>query len=231
MSSVNNIILILYIAIFAFKKLLQFSWKYGNYEYEIKAYDHLWMQYFFKSDHERCKFYHKRAEEGKCEKKDSYIRYLNEANLHKKEREQIFNYGKLKMHDYDEGIQRLATDVKFCDAILQHSQNLEWKKNMIFNHKTSEYLMTPKQSNDIFPGLSLFDFSQQAGIQVLIRLDTPINKIRKIEAPSPTLATKLRNRKAKLDHIPEAKFQMMDSGSTSNELGQNGGNSRYFKDL
>ena len=29
------------IAIFAFKKLLQFSWKYENYEYEIKAYDYL----------------------------------------------------------------------------------------------------------------------------------------------------------------------------------------------
>jgi len=55
--------------IFAFKKLLQFSWKYENYEYEIKAYDNLWMQYYFKSDIERCRFYHNRAAMGKCEEK------------------------------------------------------------------------------------------------------------------------------------------------------------------
>jgi len=41
MTSVNYLKITLNIAIFAFKKLLQFSWKYENYEYEIKAYDYL----------------------------------------------------------------------------------------------------------------------------------------------------------------------------------------------
>ena len=174
-------------------------------------------------------FITKELKEVNVRNKDSYIRYLNEANLHKKEREQIFNFGKLKMHNFDEGIKRLATDAKFCDAILYHSNNLESGENMIFNHRTNEYLMTPKHQNDIFPRLSLFDFSQQPGIQVLIRLDTPVSKIRKIEAPSPTLASKLRNRKVKLDNVPETKFQKIDSGSAPNELGQHNGNTRYFR--
>jgi len=56
-------------AIFAFKKLLQYSWKYDNYKYEVKSYERLCMQYFFKSDPEKCQFYHKRAGEGKYEEK------------------------------------------------------------------------------------------------------------------------------------------------------------------
>jgi len=82
------------------------------------------------------------------------------------------------MCNYDEGIQRLATDVKFCQAILQHSQELEREENLEFNHRTNEYVFKPKLPNDEFPKLSLFDFSQQSGIQVLIRLDTPIEKIK-----------------------------------------------------
>ncbi|CAI2386187.1 unnamed protein product [Moneuplotes crassus] len=173
-------------AIFAFKKLLQFGWKYDNYKYEIKAYERLCMQYFFKSDSEKCFFYHNRAGEGKCEEKKSYIRYLNEANLYKKEREHYFTFGELKMHDYEEGIKRLANDINFCSILYKHSCNN-------FNE-------LPKPTSS---PLALSSFTEQTGVQVLLRIDTPIERIAKIEAPSPTLSKKLKDRKAKFKLLPD----------------------------
>lgn len=172
------------------------------------------MQYYYKSDTERCKYYHLKSENGEWEGKESYVRYLNEANLYKKERDQLFNYGPLKMVNYDEGIHRLATDINFWSAVIKHSENLECDENYYYDYKTSEYSLKPKAINDKFPGLSLFDFSQQPGIQVLTRLDTPINKILKIEAPSPTLAKKMI-RRTHIDLIPEINFRTVDSRNTA----------------
>jgi hypothetical protein len=108
-----------------------------------------------------------------------------------KERDQIFKYGEQKMRNYEDGLQKFATNAKLCEAVLKHSSNLETKSNVIFNNKTNEFEWKPKLMNDPFPDLTRFDWSQQYGVQVLIRIDTPIAKIRKIEAPSPTLSKKL----------------------------------------
>ena len=57
---------------------------------------------------------------------------------------------------------------------------------MVFSYVAYDYVYETKSSVDPFPNISSFDWNHLSGTLVLIRIDTPISKIKKIDAPSPT---------------------------------------------
>lgn len=144
----------------------------------------------------------------------SYVRYLNELNYDKREKDKVHTYGKLKPKSYEEGLRRLASDIKLVNALLEHSERIEGTQNWYYNIKTKEYSLKDKLNNDQFLKISSFDWSHMGDIQVLIRIDTPIHKVRKIEAPSPTIAKEVSSKKI-LNNIMKTTERKLQSGAKS----------------
>ena len=103
------------------------------------------------------------------------------------------------MKPYQEGLQRLASGVKLVNAVLQHSENLELSKDWWYSDFVCDYVMEDKFSNDPFPKISRFDWNHVSGIQLLIRIDTPIKQVKKIEAPSPTVSKEVSTKDLKFN--------------------------------
>lgn len=82
------------------------------------------------------------------------------------------------MKNYNEGLYELAKDNKLVNAILNHSENLECEKNWWYSNQKSDYILDDKFHNDPFPKLSLFDWSNLSGTQILISIDTPIARVK-----------------------------------------------------
>lgn len=78
--------------------------------------------------------------------------------------------------------------MKFAKAILKHSENINYPKNMVFSYIVFDYVYEPKLSMDPFPNISMFDWAHLSGTKVLTRIDTPITKLKRIDAPSPTMS-------------------------------------------
>ena len=59
---------------------------------------------------------------------------------------------------------------------------------MIYSYVVFDYVYEAKLSMDSFPNLSIFDWAHLPGTMVLTRIDTPITKMKRIDAPSPTMS-------------------------------------------
>lgn len=69
----NQLLLILYLHILAYKKLLQIAWTYNSVDYEMKWYDGLSLQYYYKSDIKKWYFYSQKVDNGDGEQKNKYV--------------------------------------------------------------------------------------------------------------------------------------------------------------
>ena len=111
-------------AILCYKKLIELAWILGNKEFELRAYDHIGIQYFYLCNKQKAKYYHDRFIYGLYEK-DTKVKEAVLDNFNNK------NYNLFE--DDKQLIVRNYTNEELKDSLIRHIMLYENNKKFDFD--------------------------------------------------------------------------------------------------
>lgn len=158
-------------AIIASKKLLQMAWFLGDQQFEIKAYEHLAYNYFYKQDVDKARYYSNRVFRGLIESDSSGPKMTSISIRHQRREMQGYQPNRSPV--------RTMTKVRLANHVETHDQTL--KSKVYDKIKAIRLCDTFHWQRNMTK-----DVVQRMIGNSIIRTATPLERVQACDMPSPS---------------------------------------------